>query len=546
MGITGVNFAAVDTGTIVLVTNEGNGRMCTSLPRVHVAVMPVEKVLPRFADLGVLLPLLTRSATGQRLSTYVSMITGPRRPGEVDGPERLHVIFLDHNRRSLLGTPYQEMLCCVRCGACLNVCPVYRRIGGHAYDAVYSGPMGAVLTPLLSGGTEGATCPTRRRCAAPAPRPARSGSPWPTCWSGCGPTCAGPAPRFRPPPPGRPARRPIRARPAAEPVGVPGDAPGRPADTPPGVRTGRRLAFGAWARLWASPTGYRLSAAATRRLGRLVPDTVIRRAPLVSGWGEGRDIPLRPPVRSASAWPPGRRRVVRAGPGVSGVICRDTAEKERRFTAPRPSVVAFDRPGQRKWNAGSGGPAVTAELVERFAERLAAVGGQGARAVAGGRGARDCWWSCAGNGPARRPWRCPQGTRSSRSSGWRSGWRPAGSTSSRRTTCSGGSGWRRRASGSPGRWPPSPAAGRSGSPAAPGAPRATSLVPPAHICLVFRGTMVEDLAEALGRWTPAADLPSGLVWVSGPSRSADLELVLTVGVHGPGSVDVIVVDENVG
>ena len=159
MGITGVNFAAVDTGTIVLVTNEGNGRMCTSLPRVHVAVMPVEKVLPRFADLGVLLPLLTRSATGQRLSTYVSMITGPRRPGEVDGPERLHVIFLDHNRRSLLGTPYQEMLCCVRCGACLNVCPVYRRIGGHAYDAVYSGPMGAVLTPLLSGGTEGRDLP---------------------------------------------------------------------------------------------------------------------------------------------------------------------------------------------------------------------------------------------------------------------------------------------------------------------------------------------------------------------------------------------------
>ena len=159
MGITGVNFAAVDTGTIVLVTNEGNGRMCTSLPRVHVAVMPVEKVIPRFEDLGVLVPLLTRSATGQRLSTYVSMITGPRRSGEVDGPEKVHVLFLDHNRRSLLGTPYQEMLCCIRCGACLNVCPVYRRIGGHAYDAVYSGPMGAVLTPLLSGGTEGRDLP---------------------------------------------------------------------------------------------------------------------------------------------------------------------------------------------------------------------------------------------------------------------------------------------------------------------------------------------------------------------------------------------------
>ena len=186
MGITGANFVTVDTGTIVLVTNEGNGRMCTSLPRVHVAVMPVEKVLPRFADLGVLLPLLTRSATGQRLSTYVSMITGPRRPGEVDGPERLHVVFLDHNRRALLGTPYEEMLACVRCGACLNVCPVYRRIGGRSCRA----------------GARGGTCPTPRRCAAPAPRPARSGSPWPTSWSASGPTSAAPAPRCPPPPPG--------------------------------------------------------------------------------------------------------------------------------------------------------------------------------------------------------------------------------------------------------------------------------------------------------------------------------------------------------
>ena len=105
MGITGANFVAADTGTIVLVTNEGNGRMCTSLPRVHVAVVPVEKVVPRLVDLGVVLPLLTRSATGQPLSTYVSMVTGPRRPGEVDGPERMHVVLLDHNRRGPGGHP---------------------------------------------------------------------------------------------------------------------------------------------------------------------------------------------------------------------------------------------------------------------------------------------------------------------------------------------------------------------------------------------------------------------------------------------------------
>jgi L-lactate dehydrogenase complex protein LldF len=152
MGVTGVNFAAADTGTLVLVTNEGNGRFCTTLPDVHVAVMPVEKVIPRFGDLGVLLPLLTSSATGQRLSNYVQMITGPRRTDEVDGPSELHVVFLDNNRRALLGTAYEDMLACIRCGACLNVCPVYRHVGGHAYDSVYSGPMGKVLTPLLSRG----------------------------------------------------------------------------------------------------------------------------------------------------------------------------------------------------------------------------------------------------------------------------------------------------------------------------------------------------------------------------------------------------------
>src|SRR5690349_5161000 len=159
MGITGANFAVAETGTIVLVTNEGNGRYCTSLPRIQVCVMGIEKVLPRLADLATMLPVLTRSATGQPLTNYVTMLTGPRRPEEIDGPQQLHVIFLDHNRRALLGTPYQDMLACIRCGACLNVCPVYRRVGGHAYDSVYPGPMGKILTPLLSAGADGRDLP---------------------------------------------------------------------------------------------------------------------------------------------------------------------------------------------------------------------------------------------------------------------------------------------------------------------------------------------------------------------------------------------------
>ena len=220
--------------------------MCTSLPPVHVAVMPVDKVIPRFADLGVLLPLLTRSATGQRLSTYVSMITGPRRAGEIDGPERLHVIFLDHNRRSLLGTPYQEMLCCVRCGACLNVCPVYRRIGGHAYDAVYSGPMGAVLTPCSPGGTEGRDLPDASSLCGACSEACPWGFPWPTCWSAYGPTCAVPVPLSPPPPPGPVSGR-VEPRPAqASLSGSPG--------TPRGVRPTPRPAL-APAADWPSAPG---------------------------------------------------------------------------------------------------------------------------------------------------------------------------------------------------------------------------------------------------------------------------------------------------
>jgi L-lactate dehydrogenase complex protein LldF len=159
MGISGVNFACADTGTIALVTNEGNGRMTTSLPRVHVAVMPIEKVLARFVDLTAMLPILVRNATGQKLSSYMTLVTGPRRADEVDGPEELHVVVLDNGRSALLGGPYEAMLRCIRCGACLNVCPVYGTIGGHAYGGVYSGPMGAVLTPLLSAMGEGADLP---------------------------------------------------------------------------------------------------------------------------------------------------------------------------------------------------------------------------------------------------------------------------------------------------------------------------------------------------------------------------------------------------
>jgi L-lactate dehydrogenase complex protein LldF len=159
IGISGANFGVAGTGTIVTVTNEGNGRLVTSVPPVHVVVMGIEKLIPRFEDLSVFLRLLARSATGQKISVYTNFITGPRGEGELDGAEEMHLILLDNGRSKLLGTEFEEALYCIRCGACLNVCPVYRQTGGHAYGSTYSGPIGAVITPLLKGAEEAKDLP---------------------------------------------------------------------------------------------------------------------------------------------------------------------------------------------------------------------------------------------------------------------------------------------------------------------------------------------------------------------------------------------------
>jgi len=152
IGISGVNFGIAETGTIVILENEGNIRLTTSLPRVHIAVMGIEKILPRFADLDIFLKLLPRSGTGQRLTTYQSFITGTKTDKNAEGPEELHVVMLDNGRSRMLAHPVtRQSLACIRCGACLNACPVYQQIGGHAYGSVYPGPIGAVITPQLMG-----------------------------------------------------------------------------------------------------------------------------------------------------------------------------------------------------------------------------------------------------------------------------------------------------------------------------------------------------------------------------------------------------------
>ncbi|MGH3321299.1 MAG: lactate utilization protein B [Streptosporangiaceae bacterium] len=265
MGISGVNFAAADTGTLTLVTNEGNARMVTSQPRIHVALMTVEKVIPRFEDLATLIPLLTYAATNEKVSVYQTMVTGPRRDGEADGPEQLHLVILDNGRTDLLGGKYEEALACIRCGACQIACPVFRTVGGgHAYASVYGGPIGAVLTPLIGDREEGADLPfLSSLCGA------------------CGDVC------------------PVKIPLPDMLVDLRADyVDGHAASTSGRVA---RAGWSAWSRLWDTSAGYRLSLAMSRLAGRVLPSAVLSRAggTMSRGWASGRTLP---PLREAGAF----------------------------------------------------------------------------------------------------------------------------------------------------------------------------------------------------------------------------------------------------
>ncbi len=159
VGVTGANFLVAETGSSIIVTNEGNGDLTQTLARLHVVVASIEKLVPTLEDAAQMLRVLGRSATGQEMSVYTTISTGPRRAGDVDGPEEYHVVLVDNGRSSMLGGAFQDMLRCIRCAACINHCPVYHAVGGHAYGSVYPGPMGAVLTPALVGVAQGAQLP---------------------------------------------------------------------------------------------------------------------------------------------------------------------------------------------------------------------------------------------------------------------------------------------------------------------------------------------------------------------------------------------------
>ena len=253
VGITGANFLIAETGTSVIVTNEGNGDLTQILPRTHIVITSIEKVIPTLEDVSTILRLLARSATGQDISTYTTFSTGPRRAGDPDGPEAYHVVILDNGRSEMLGTVLQPVLRCIRCGACMNHCPVYQAIGGHAYGAVYAGPIGAVLTPALDG--------------------VANAKDLPNASSFCG-RCEEVCPMQIPLPGMMRHFRDEQTRLAKSPAS-------------------QRLGIGLWAWLAARPRLYRLTARAGARLLEMLGGKAgrIRWLPLGGGWTRHRDFP---------------------------------------------------------------------------------------------------------------------------------------------------------------------------------------------------------------------------------------------------------------
>ena len=252
VGITGANMLIAETGQSVIVTNEGNGDLSQSLPRVHIVMASIEKIVPTLEDAATVLRVLARSATGQEMSVYTTFSQGPRRAEDPDGPEQYHVVLLDNGRSNMLGTEFQDMLRCIRCGACMNHCPVYRAVGGHAYGWVYPGPMGAVLTPSLIGVEQGGQLPNAStfcgRCEEVCPMRI-------------------PLPKMM---------RHWREREFEKRL------------QPAGARTG--LGLWRWVAGW--PAAYRLASwAGARALRLMARHGRIRRLPMGQGWTEHRDFP---------------------------------------------------------------------------------------------------------------------------------------------------------------------------------------------------------------------------------------------------------------
>jgi L-lactate dehydrogenase complex protein LldF len=457
-GISGANLLVAETGTLMIVSNEGNARMCTTLPRLHIAVVGVEKVVRTWEDALAVLRVLPRAATGQAITQYVSFLTGPRRPGDPpgDGPDEVHVVLLDNGRRRLVGTPAEELLYCIRCGACLNVCPVYRTMGGHAYGSVYPGPIGAALTPRLTAGRVGRDLPwASSLCGA--------------CREAC-------------------------------PVGIALDDQliALRAEYPKALS--ERAAMRAFVAVAGRPAAFRRALRVARVL--LGGQPAERLPGVLDGWTR---------TRSLRAIAPARRRPLRRG-GPSGMPPGGTAA-----SPPAPATAPADIP--------DGGPAPTADptaVVQRFLARWEAQGGR--TAVVRREGLAAAVRELLAVGPvsvdpalSALVADLPQAPAPEAAVGLVRAEAAAAETGS--------------------------VVLRSG----PHTERRRSLLPPRVVFVVEEADVHPDLEAAfrtLGLLANAGQVPAAVTVVSGPSRSADIENDLVIGVHGPGEAFAVLVQDS--
>jgi len=467
IGVSGVNFGVSETGTLCIVTNEGNGRMCTTLPPVHVALMGIERLVPSLDDLALFLSLLPRSATGQKLSVYTSLLHSPRRPGDIDGPLERHIILVDNGRSRLRSSPLSESLFCIRCGACLNVCPVFRETSGHAYLgrdgtlAPYPGPIGSVISPGLFGCENfGHLAQASSLCGA--------------CKEACPVDIDLPALLLRT----RAGETPDRGQPG---TGLPGP-----------------LKFGLHGfRLVAGTSGL---FAAFQTLGGLIsriysPRRTYMHLPAWTGWGYSKDFP---------------RLAVRPFRGKWKNLKQEIDAKPLAALSTIPAQAIF--------------PVVDKSLEDQFTEELTALGGRVTRLAE-----KDLPAKLADFLASRGLDRVVVDETGARVvspellvrqpdpdvhvgvTGVLVGIAETGSL-----VLVGG----------------------------PGHPLTASLLPQVHIAILKASALVPSLAEALQR--PEVREAAAAVIISGPSRTADIEMTLSIGVHGPGELHVFLIDDSDG
>ncbi len=472
VGLSGVNFGVAETGTLTLVTNEGNGRMVTTLPPVHIALMGMERLLPTLDDLSLFLSLLPRSATGQKLSVYTQLIHAP------ENGQQKHLIIVDNGREAMRQSPLREALYCIRCGACLNTCPVFREIGGHAYVgatgsiAPYPGPIGSVVSPGLGGSEFAHLAQASTLCGA--------------CKDACPVDIDLPKMLTR-----------VRAG------MLPAHAHTNPAPAPGvGLAPAVKLALGAYTRIATHPG---LFAAAQKAAGlgaRIVAPSGWLRLPAFTGWGFSKDMPRPEAVPFRERW----KTIQREGAEGVEIFAEKKEESGGEETRPMPEIP---------------------NLAERFGEELRALGGQATllrageltRAIAAllrerGIDRVQAWESVPGLDEAVL---AESGIRVERA-------------------CA-----------------PDIRAGLTGAlagiaetgtlviPGGAGQPLTASLVPEVHIAVIRQSALVATLEEAVR--LPGVAATPAVALVTGPSRTADIEMTLTIGVHGPGQVLVFVVDD---